>query len=130
MSKMMSVPADELNAILWQGEYLFGCVAADGFHASEHILSPSKPHVAITEQRIVLFSRRGIRGKRLDEEMSWPLTIFTDFINFNEGTALEPFLYFVTLFTVDNEAVWTAFKSHRAREAFKDMVDAAFGPVL
>jgi len=127
---MRSVPADELTAALRQGEYLFGCVAADGFHASEHYLSPSKPHVAVTEQRIVLFSRRGIREKRLNEEMSWPLAIFTDFINFNEGTALGPFLYFVTLFTVDNETVSTAFKNRRDREAFKDMVDAAFGPVL
>ena len=127
---MTSVPADELSAALRQGEYLIGCVAADGFHASEHDLSPSNPHVAVTEQRIVLFSRRGIMKKRLDEEVSWPLSIFTDFINFNEGTALGPFLYFVTLFTVDNETVSTAFKSPRDREAFKDIVDAAFGPVL
>ena len=127
---MTSVPESELNVALRQGEHLIACVAADGFFASKHGSPPSNPHVAVTEQRIVLFSRRGVMKKRLDEEVSWPLTAFTERINSNEGTALGPFLYILTLFTKDGETVSTAFKRPRDREAFKETVVAALGPIL
>jgi hypothetical protein len=68
--------------------------------------------------------------KRLSEEASWPLTRFTERLNSNQGTALGPFLYFVSLFVDDEETVSTGFRSAQDREEFKSMVAAALGPVL
>lgn len=129
-ANMTFIPPGEMSAALRDGERLIACVAADGFHASKHSLYPSNPHVAITGQRIVLFSRKGMMKKRLDEEASWPLAAFTERINSNEGRALGPFLYVLTLFTKEDETVSTGFRSSRDREAFKEMIVAALGPVL
>ena len=111
------------------GEGLIACVVADGFHASKHS-SAFSPHIAVTDRRIILLSRRGVMAKRLNEEASWPLTIFTERLNSNEGKALGPFLYFVSLFTDNDETISTGFRSRQDREEFKQMIVTALGPAL
>ena len=64
----------------------------------------------------------GLEGsflKRFELEAEWPLTAFIDRTNASEGTALGPFMYFVTLFTHDDEAVSSAFKFARQRDDFR-----------
>jgi hypothetical protein len=129
-ANMISVPSSELAFVLKQGERLVACVAADGFHASKHSPASPNPHVAVTDQRIALLSRKGMMKKRFDEEVSWPLNSFTERINSNQGTALGPFLYCVSLFTKDDETVTTCFKRPDDREEFKRMAVTALGPVL
>lgn len=125
-----SLPQSEVEGFLRPGESLITCVAVDGFHASRHNRYASSPHVAVTDQRIILFSHRGVMTKRLSEEASWPLTKFTERLNSNEGKSLGPFLYFVSLFVDDGETVSTGFRSRQDREDFKKVVVMALGPVL
>lgn len=99
----------------------------DGFHASDHNLLPTSPRVVITDQRFVLFSRRGTLRKRYVEDASCPLAAFTERINSNEGTALGPFMYFLTLFTRSGETVSSAFRVEDQREQFKSMAAEAIG---
>lgn len=68
--------------------------------------------------------------KRIDEDVSWPLDSFTARLNTSEGSALGPFMYFVTLFTHDGETVSAAFKSANDRDSYKELVSEALGPVL
>ena len=51
-------------------------------------------------------------------------------LNSSEGSALGPFMYFVTLFTHDDESVSAAFKSPDDREAYKALVVGALAPAL
>jgi hypothetical protein len=129
-ASVRSLPPSELTGLLSSGESLIACVAVDGFHASRHSRQALNPHVAVTDQRIILFSRRGMMTKRLSEEASWPLTRFTERLNSNEGKALGPFLFFVSLFVDDEETVSTGFRSRQDREEFKKVVVSALGPVL
>lgn len=118
---------DEIQAALQPGERVVVNVTVDGFHASEHNLFPSSPRVVITDQRFALFSKRGTLRKRYSEDASWPLSTFTERINSNAGTALGPFMYFLTLFTQGGETVSSAFRSEVQREQFKHMAGEAIG---
>lgn len=120
----------ELAAVLEPGEQLIGCMPVDGFHASKHNFFPTSPHVALTDRRLILLSRRGVMKKRFDKEASWPMSGFRDRMNTNEGTALGPFMYFLTLFTQDDETVSAAFKQPRDREEYRDYVVPAVGAAL
>ena len=122
----MSDP-DQIEAALQPGESVVVNVSVDGFDASEHNLFPSSPRVVITDHRFVLFSKRGALRKRYSEDASWPLNTFTKRINSNEGTALGPFLYLLTLFTQSGETVSSAFRSEDQRDQFKLMAGEAVG---
>lgn len=116
---------------LHPGEHLLGLVAADGFHASKHGATASTPQVALTDQRFVLIETRGMFWKkRLEEIVSWPLASFTERLNTSEGAALGAGRYVVTLFAKDGETVSTGFRDSRARDAFKELVVEALGPLL
>lgn len=123
----MAIGLGELATVLRDGESVIGCVPAGGVYAEHHNFSPSQPHVLITDQRIGFLSRRGMMKKRAEEDASWPLGAFTERLNTSEGTALGPFMYFITLFTHDGETVSAAFKSTRDRDAYKALVLEAFG---
>ena len=47
-------------------------------------------------------------------------------MNSNEGSALGPFLYLLTLFTNGGETVSAGFKTAGQRDDFKEMVNQAF----
>jgi hypothetical protein len=118
---------DGIETALQPGEKVLVNVSVDGFHASEHNLFPSSPRVVITDRRFILFSKRGALRKRYSEDASWPLSTFTERINSNEGTALGPFMYFLTLFTQGGETISSAFRSGDQREQFKFMAGEAVG---
>lgn len=50
---------------------------------------------------------------------------FTERVNSNEGTALGPFVHFLTLFAQDGETVSAAFRTGRERDDFKQLVAQA-----
>jgi hypothetical protein len=119
----MSIPQAEMSAILRSGETVLTCMEAGGIHASEHdIPYPTKPHVLVTNQRIAFASKRGLMKKRFEEDVSWPLTSFTERLNSSEGAALGPFMYFLSLFARNGETVSVAFKSTRERDEYKQHV--------
>lgn len=68
---------------------------------------------------------RGSLRKRSEEVASWRHTNFTKRINSNEGTALGPFLYFVSLFTKDDDVLSAGFATTAERDAFKNEVSEA-----
>jgi hypothetical protein len=117
----------ELDGLLNAGERLIGGVPAQGFFASGRVLYPSNPQMILTDQRLVLLSRRGAFKKRLKEDSAWSLDDFTERLNSNEGTALGPFLYVLTLFTVSGETVSAGFRSDQDREQYKSYVVEALG---
>jgi hypothetical protein len=127
---MASLAAEELTDVLRDDERPLACVSADGVHAGDHAFFPSNPHVLITDQRIVFLSRKGMMKKRVEQNVAWSLSSFTSRVNTSEGTALGPFMYFVTLFTSDGETVSAAFKNSRDRDAYKGLVVEALAPVL
>jgi len=118
----------EYEGALDPGERLVGVMSVDGFFASAHSLFPSSPAVAFTDRRYVLFSKRGALKKRVVVDASWPLAEFPGRVNSNEGTALGPYLYVLTLFTDRDESVSAGFKREKDRESFKALVVAAFDP--
>jgi hypothetical protein len=120
----------EVEPLLEPGESLASCLAADGAFASKHDFHASALHVAITSQRLVLLSHRGAFRKRAVIDVSWPLTTFTTRVNSNEGTALGPFMHFLTLFTRDEETVSVAFKSAEARDHYKTIAASALAQAL
>jgi hypothetical protein len=119
MPRRLGMDGEEINASLRPTEHVQTWADVDAFFASKHSLSPSSPRVVLTNQRFLLFSQRGTFRKRFQLEPEWPLTAFGDRINASEGTALGPFMYFVTLFTHDDETVSSAFKSARQRDDFR-----------
>lgn len=121
------VGQDEIAAALPSGERVVVNVRIDGFHASKHNLLPSSPRVVITDRRFLLFSKRGALRRRYTEDASWPLSFFTPRINSNEGTALGPFMYFLTLFTQSGETVSSAFRAEQERDRFKYLAGEAIG---
>lgn len=118
---------DEAQALVGPSERVAVSVIVDGFYASEHALSPSSPLVVITDRRFIVFSKRGTIRKRYTEDASWPLSVFTKRINSNEGTALGPFMYFLTLFTEGGETVSSAFRTEQQRDDFKYVAAQALG---
>jgi hypothetical protein len=110
---------EEIHASLRLKEQVQDWSDLDGFFASRHSLTPSSPRVVLTNQRLLLFSQRGTFRKRFQLEAEWALTSFLDRINTSQGTALGPFMYFVTLFTHDDETVSSAFKFARQRDDFR-----------
>lgn len=125
----MTPPAEELSSVLRDGERVLACVPAGGVHAGNHDFFPTSPHVLITDRRIAFLSRKGMMKKRMEENVSWPLTSLTSRLNLNEGTALGPFMHFVTLFAKDGETVSAAFRSPGDRDSFKDLVVEALAPL-
>jgi hypothetical protein len=119
---MQTFDAQQLGLVLEAHERVVAAVRADGFFASEHNVPFSANHVALSDKRLVVLSERGMLKKRLTIEASWPLQGFTTRINSNEGTALGPFLHFLTLFTTGEETVSTAFRQSADRDAFKELV--------
>lgn len=117
----------ELTGLLQSGEELVGGMPAQGFFSSGRVLYPTNPQMVLTDRRLVLFSRRGTFKKRLQEDAAWPLDDFTERLNSSEGTALGPFLYVLTLFTVGGETVSAGFRTDNDREQYKSYVVAALG---
>lgn len=104
-----------------QGEDVRARVPVAGFHASEHnVVGVSE--VVLTADRYVAVATRGAFKKRSEEVASWPLRTFTERINSSEGTALGPFLYFLTLFAEDGETISAAFRTEGERDDFKQAV--------
>jgi hypothetical protein len=122
----MEVP--ELLGLLRPSEQLVGGMPAQGFFSSGRVLYPSSPQMVLTDQRLILFSRRGAFKKRLQEDSAWALDEFTERLNSSEGTALGPFLYVLTLFTFDGEMVSAGFRADHDREQYKSYVVTALAP--
>jgi hypothetical protein len=94
-------------------------VDVDGFHASRHGSLHSIGAVGLTTTDYVALKVTGVFKKRVEPAASWPLAQFTDRVNRSEGTALGPFMYFVTFFTPgEEETVSAAFRSPAARDDF------------
>lgn len=100
-------------------EHIVVDVDVDGFHASDHIVPAASRRVIISNRRFVVVGKRGMFKARYHVEANWPLAEFTERINSNEGTALGPFMYFLTLFTERGETVSSAFSSEQRRDEFK-----------
>jgi hypothetical protein len=119
------VDLDAFGATLRSGERLFVCVPIDGFLASRHsVLAPT--FVGLSNQRYVVYAKRGVMKKRYEEMASWPLTDFTSRMNSNEGSALGSYLYFLTLFTNTDEKVSAGFDSSAQRDDFMEKVQQTF----
>lgn len=101
-------------------------VPVQGFLASAHALYDVR-EVVLTQDRYVAMSQRGVIRKHLEQAASWDLTEFIDRLNRNEGTALGPHLFFVTLFTKSDETVSAAFRSENERDEFAQLVGLAIG---
>lgn len=116
----------DFEATLLPGEQMFACVAVDGFFASERSMVLASPHVGLSNQRYIIYTKRGMMKKRYAEAGSWPLIEFTPRMSSNEGSALGPFLYMLTLFTNGDETVSAGFKTAGQRDDFKETVNRAF----
>lgn len=116
----------EFEGTLRAGEYLFACVPIADFFASNHNLVLTSPHIGLSNQRYVVYTKRGMVKKRYEEAVSWTLNDFTARLNSNEGAALGPFLYFLTMFTDAEETVAAGFRSASERDDFKELVNQAF----
>lgn len=116
----------ELSGVLQPGERVLAVRSAGGVHASEHDFHPANPHVLITDRRLCFVSKRGMMKKKVELDASWPLGDFTSRLNFSEGTALGPFMHFLTLFTQSGETVSAAFMTEREREEYKEQVVSVF----
>lgn len=101
-------------------------VPVQGFHASAHDVYDIR-EVVVTRDRYVAVAQRGLVRRHLEEAASWTLIEFTDRLNRNEGTALGPHLFFVTLFTKSDETVSAAFRNERERDEFAQLVGLAIG---
>src|SRR5437879_28190 len=100
--------AREFEPGLGPSEHVLVHVPVDGFFASEHnVLAAS--HVVMTNRRYIVFAERGVLRKRYEEAASWGLGDFTPRMNSNQGAALGPFLYLLTLFTQGGETVSAGF---------------------
>lgn len=122
----MAIDEGALTAVVEDGEGVVACVAAGGVFAANHNFIPVDPHVLITNRRLAFLSRKGMLKKRFTEDASWPLGGFTPRLNTNEGTALGPFMYFLTLFAQDGETVSAAFNSDGDRDAYRALLLQAF----
>lgn len=121
--------ADEFAAFegaLRTGEELLSCTPIDGFFASEHPIAGSAVYVGLTTDRYIVYTAGGVLQKRYEEAASWQLSVFTSRLNSNEGAALGPFLYLLTLFTDRGETVSAGFRSAAARDRFKRAVTDAY----
>lgn len=102
-------------------EVVHTTVAVARFHWSVRPLYGVK-HLVLTTTRLIAISEKGLFKKRLDMVADWPLDGFTSRINLNEGTALGPYTYNVTLFTADDETVTAGFRAGPQRDAFHEDV--------
>lgn len=127
---MAIVPGINIAVELPVGERVSAAVAADGYFASQHANAAPEPYVVITNQRLIVYTQRGVMKKRLEEVASWPLRRFTERINTSEGSALGSFMHVLTLFVDDGETVSTGFKTAQRCEEFKQTVVTALGPLL
>ncbi len=122
---MANPQPEDLGQTLRPDEQFIACIPADGVHAGKRDLHATNPHVLVTNRRIAFLSHRGMLKKRFEEDASWSLQSFSGRVNSNEGTALGPFMHFLTLFTLDEETVSAAFKSAGDRETYKGIVARA-----
>ena len=104
----MTTDLNEFSSVLRPGEQLYFCVRIDGFFAGEHAVF-GESHVGMSNQRYIVFAKRGMMKKRYEEAASWPLSDFTSRLNSSEGSALGPFLYLLTIFTHSEEMVAAGF---------------------
>lgn len=121
----MTIDLREFDVTLRPGERLYVAVPIDGFFASAHSV-PVSNCVGLSNQRYVVYAKRGMMKKRFEEIVSWPLSDFTPRLNSSEGSALGPFLYVLTLFTNSDETVSAGFRTAKQRDEFTEMVNRAF----
>jgi hypothetical protein len=122
----MGADVSQFDANLRSGERLFVCVPIDFFHASARTVFLSSGHVGLTNQRYVVFTKRGMMKKRFEEADSWELSDFTSRLNSSEGPIQGDHWCLLTMFTKDEETVSAGFKTIQRRDDFKEMVNQAF----
>lgn len=116
----------EVEEVLAADERLHVRLPIDFFHASAHNLHLSSPHVALTNQRYLVFSRRGVMKKSLELAASWQLLELTSRINSSEGPIQGTFSCLLSLFDQDGETISAGFKTRAQRDDFAAMVHEVF----
>lgn len=122
----MPIEQREVEKALSADERLHVVLPVDFFHASSHNLYVSSPHVALTNQRYLVFSRRGMMKKTFEMAASWRFLDLTSRINSSEGPIQGTFYWMLSLFAQDDETISAGFKTRQQRDDFAAMVHEAF----
>ena len=103
-------------------EQVLGSIRVSGFHASQTPVYGKDLSAVLTNDRVCVVSSRKV-------EASWRWADMQPRTNSNQGTALGPMMYFVTLFADDGETMSFGFRNVSQREELKSLIHSTANPI-